>query len=125
MRRFLIVLVLLVVIGLGVIDLVIINGTFNSITNQINAIDETYEGEITEELKNKADGLHGYWHEKEHVLNMFVQFRDVEMLGKQIDLVKAMIEYDETEGLNIEISQMQNMVKTVQSVYAFNFYNLL
>lgn len=125
MRKFLILLVLLTVVGLGVIDLVIINGTFNDITQKVDVIDQTYTGEITQQLKSQAEDLHGYWHKKEHVLNMFVQFRDVEMLGKQIDLVKAMIEYNDADGLDVEISQMKNMIKTVQNVYAFNFYNLL
>lgn len=125
MRKFLILLVLLTVVGLGVIDLVIINGTFNDITQKVDVIDQTYTGEITQQLKSQAEDLHGYWHIKEHVLNMFVQFRDVEMLGKQIDLVKAMIEYNDADGLDVEISQMKNMIKTVQNVYAFNFYNLL
>ena len=125
MRKFLILLVLLTVVGIGVIDHIIINGTFNAITEKIDAIETEYNGQITENLKQQAEDLHSYWHGKEHVLNMFVQFRDVEMLGKQIDMVKSMIQFDTNENLDIEISQMQNMVKTVQNVYAFNFYNLL
>lgn len=125
-RTICIIAIFLFLISLGVIDLLVVNKTFNNMSKKVSALkQDIYQEESLESIAQTAKEIESYWIKNEKKLTIFLYYRDIDVLGKQVDLVCALLKNDDVENAKTEILQLEYLLKSASKVYKFNFDNLL
>lgn len=125
-RAICILLIFVFLIGLGVIDLLVVNKTFNKMTEKVSVLkQEIYNEENLTAITQTSKEIEAYWIENEKHLTIFLYYRDIDVLGKQVDLVCALLKNEDIENAKTEVLQLEYLLKSASKVYKFNFDNLL
>lgn len=101
--------------------------TDNALYNMLDKI-ETLEVELNEENLDKsleiANKITKVWDENESVICLFVDFRDIEQIGRQADLVVSHLKNQDFELAKVECNTLQRAVETFRDTVKFDWQNI-
>lgn len=125
-KRVWFVLVLFVVLLGGVIvEQVYTDNTYNKIENDISLLQQTIESAKLENSKTLAANLDDYWSGREVVLSLFVDYRDIEQIGRQLDLIKSHLSNEDLELATVECNLLKHIVQTYHNTIGFDWQNII
>ena len=64
------------------------------------------------------------WVKKEKTLTIFMYYRDIDTLGKQISLVKMLINENKIEDAKVEIGGLKYLLASAKKVSDFSIDNI-
>ena len=94
---------------------------------------ETKVGDLQKEIKeenfenceNIINDVTTYWNEHEIVLSLFVDYKDIDQIGKQIKLIDAHLNNVDFELAFVECELLLHIVKTYYSTVNFDWQNII
>ena len=125
-KRVWFVLVLFVVLLGGVIvEQVYTDNTYSKMENDISLLQQTIESAKLENSKTLAANLDDYWSGREVVLSLFVDYRDIEQIGRQLDLIKSHLSNEDLELATVECNLLTHIVQTYHNTIGFDWQKII
>ena len=125
-KKILIGVIFLVLTGIGVLDIIFVN---NAITKAIDGTNQLevliVRGASEKEVQEKAAEIEQNWVKNEKILTIFMYDRDIDTLGKQINLVRSLIDGGSIDEAKVEIGGLKYLLSSAKKVSEFNFDNIL
>ncbi|MBR4271025.1 MAG: DUF4363 family protein [Clostridia bacterium] len=122
-----IVLVLCLFLGLvGVIcfEQIYTENSINEIFAEIDILQTNIEKEDLEASKKKAEYIVEFWGEREGVICLFVDYRDIEQITKQANLVVSHLSNKDFQLARVECNALSQAVENFYNMVKFDFWNI-
>ena len=81
---------------------------------------EQLDSSSTHVLKMKK-----FWEDKEFVLSLFVDYKEIEQIGRQIELIEAHLDNIDFELAAVECELLLHIVKTYYQTVCFDWQNII
>ena len=75
--------------------------------------------------KTKIQDIKTYWQDRELVLSLFVDYKDIDQIGKQIELISAHLQNDDFELAFVECDLLCHIIKTYYNTVNFDWQNII
>ncbi len=120
------VLCLFVVLLVGVFfEQNFIDTTCKTMEDEITTLTNLIEENKLDESKQKCKNLTTFWKDKEVVLSLLVDFKDIEKIGSQLTLVSAHLDNEDFELAFVEAKVLFHAVDVFFSTVSFDPQNII
>jgi len=117
---------LFTVLVVGVIlEQVYTDNTYAKMETDISSLQTNIKSSKLEESRKLADSIDDFWNNREVVLSLFVDYRDIEQIGRQLELIKAHLGNEDFELAKVECNLLEHIVKTFHNTIGFNWQNII
>ena len=124
-KKFIAILVLvLAVIGVVTWEQIYTNNSISSLLNEVDVLSTEISNENLETSKIQAQKIIDMWEKEEAVICLFVDFRDIEQIGKQADLVLSHLENNDFELAKVECNTLKRVVETFENMVGLDWQNV-
>ena len=124
-KKFIAILVLvLAVIGIVTWEQIYTNNSISSLLNEVDVLSTEISNENLETSKIQAQKIIDMWEKEEAVICLFVDFRDIEQIGKQADLVLSHLENNDFELAKVECNTLKRVVETFENMVGLDWQNV-
>lgn len=125
-KRFIVILVLLVALIGGVITQQIYTDTsLDNVKSEVISLQTDIEQENLEKSEQRTNNLKDYWANVEMVLSLFVDYREIEQIGRQIELISQHLDNEDFELASVECGLLLHVVETYQNTISFDWHNII
>ncbi len=126
MTKKLIAILILVVALAGIVtwEQVYTDNSISSMLEEISTLSMEIENKDLESSKVQAQKIIDKWEKKEAVICLFVDFRDIEQIGKQADLVLSHLENEDFELAKVECNTLRRVVETFENMVGIDWQNI-
>lgn len=125
-KRVWFILSLFAVLLTGVIlEQVYTDNTYAKMESDISVLQENIASAKIENSQSLAKRLDDYWSEREVVLSLFVDYRDIEQIGRQLELIKSHLANEDLELATVECNLLSHIVKTYHNTIGFDWQNII
>lgn len=124
-KKFIAILVLIVLLG-GIItfEQVYMDQTVGAMMTEIEALDKNLEDGDLAASKARAHKIINMWEQKEMIICLFVDYRDIEPIGRQSDLVLSHLENEDFELAKVECNTLRHVVLTFGNTVSIDWHNI-
>ena len=77
-----------------------------------------------ESSKQQVDSVVKFWADKEKIICLFVDYRDIEQIGKQADLVKSHLGNGDFELAIVECNALLHAIENFSNMVKLDFFNI-
>lgn len=124
-KKFWAILVLiLIVAGLATFEQVYTDNTIATLKTEITTLDTLIDSENLQKSSEKTQNIIDFWKKREIVICLFVDYRDIEAIGKQADLVKSHLSNQDFELAKVECHTLLHVVTTFGEMIGFDWHNV-
>jgi len=124
-KKFWAILVLvLIVAGLATFEQVYTDNTIATLKTEITNLDTLIDSENLQKSSEKTQNIIDFWKKREIVICLFVDYRDIEAIGKQADLVKSHLSNQDFELAKVECHTLLHVVTTFGEMIGFDWHNV-
>ena len=125
-KKIIMVLVLVLVLG-GIVvwEQVYTDSSINTMLENIKVLESGLDEENLESSKIMAEKIVADWDKRESVICLFVDFRDIEQIGRQADLVLSHLNNQDFELARVECNTLQRVVETFRDMVRVDITNIL
>lgn len=124
-KKFIAILVLvLAVIGVVTWEQIYTNNSISSLLNEVDLLSTEISNENLETSKLQAQKIIDMWEKEEAVICLFVDFRDIEQIGKQADLVLSHLENNDFDLAKVECNTLKRVVETFENMVGLDWQNV-
>lgn len=120
-----ILILVLIVGGLATFEQVYTDKTIASLKSDIIVLDTLISDENLQKSSEKSQKIIDFWEKRETIICLFVDYRDIETIGKQADLVKSHLENNDFELARVECNTLLHVVTTFGEMIGFDWHNIL
>lgn len=126
MTKKLIAILILVVALAGIVtwEQVYTDNSISSMLGEISTLSTEIENKDLESSKVQAQKIIDKWEKEEAVICLFVDFRDIEQIGKQADLVLSHLENEDFELAKVECNILRRVVETFENMVGIDWQNI-
>ncbi len=126
MTKKLIAILILVVALAGIVtwEQVYTDNSISSMLEEISTLSTEIENKDLESSKVQAQKIIDKWEKEEAVICLFVDFRDIEQIGKQADLVLSHLENEDFELAKVECNTLRRVVETFENMVGIDWQNI-
>ena len=126
MTKKLIAILILVVALAGIVtwEQVYTDNSISSMLEEISTLSTEIENKDLESSKVQAQKIIDKWEKEEAVICLFVDFRDIEQIGKQADLVLSHLENEDLELAEVECNTLRRVVETFENMVGIDWQNI-
>ena len=126
MTKKLIAILILVVALAGIVtwEQVYTDNSISSMLEEISTLSTEIENKDLESSKVQAQKIIDKWEKEEAVICLFVDFRDIEQIGKQADLVLSHLENEDLELAKVECNTLRRVVETFENMVGIDWQNI-
>jgi len=125
-KKFWAILVLVIIVGaLATFEQVYLDRAIETMQSEVATLTELLDDENLEQSKQKTQKIINFWQKKETIICLFVDYRDIESIGKQADLVKSHLENSDFELAKVECNTLNHVVNTFGEMIGFDWHNVL
>lgn len=96
----------------------------NTKTSYIQSILPTAESLNSNEIPYHTNDLHTYWDEKKNILSTFVNHKEIEDIGIEINKMKTAISNNDKEKYEESLNLIKYFISDYQYVVGINLQNL-
>lgn len=121
-RGVCIVIISLFLIGFSVFEGVFTKNVVNNMEKSANEIVLLLEN--GEQVKTKVDELNDYWKQKESMICLFINHKDMEEIGRSLKKAQAHLENEDKQSALIEMKSLVDEVSSFKHVSEFNIQNI-
>ncbi len=125
-KKIIMVLVLVLVLG-GIVvwEQVYTDSSINTMLENIEVLETGLNEENLESSKSMAEKIVKDWDKRESIICLFVDFRDIEQIGRQADLVLSHLNNQDFELARVECNTLQRVVETFRDMVRVDITNIL
>ena len=125
-KKIIMVLILVLVLG-GIVvwEQVYTDSSINTMLENIKVLESGLDEENLESSKIMAEKIVADWDIRESVICLFVDFRDIEQIGRQADLVLSHLNNQDFELARVECNTLQRVVETFRDMVRVDITNIL
>ena len=125
-KKIIMLLVLVLVLG-GIVvwEQVYTDSSINTMLENIKVLESGLDEENLESSKIMAEKIVADWDKRESVICLFVDFRDIEQIGRQADLVLSHLNNQDFELARVECNTLQRVVETFRDMVRVDITNIL
>ena len=125
-KRFWVILCLfLVLIGIVIFEQIYTDTATSELQTKTETLQTSIENESLSTSKQQAKELEFFWKEKEVAISLFVDYRDIEQIGKQISLVNSHLDNSDFELAKVECNLLMHIIKTFKNSVGFDWQNII
>ena len=126
MKKVWVMLVIFIVLIVGVsLEQVYIDKTYNSMINKTTTLQSEILNQNEERSLITIKNIDNYWKEREIVLSLFVDYKDIEQIGRQISLIKSHLNNQDFELAMVECNLLSHIVSTYYKTISFDWQNII
>ncbi len=111
--------------GLVVWEQVYTDNAIDTMLQDIVILENNIAEQNLEASRTQAQSLIDFWDKKESIICLFVDFRDIEQIGRQVDLVYSHLENSDFELATVECNTLQRVIETFRDMIKFDWQNIL
>ena len=119
-----IIALVLTLTGLVVWEQVYTDNAINTILNDITILENNIAEENISASQDSARAIIDLWDKKESIICLFVDFRDIEQIGRQADLVYSHLVNEDFELARVECNTLQRVIETFRDMIKFDWQNI-
>lgn len=123
-RNVYIIILLVALIGVVIFQQIYTDNAMSTFIAKSNELSDTLMDDEKELSLTQARELVEFWHSKEMLISLFVDYRDIEQIGRQADYVLAYIESGDTQLAYVECSQLIHVSKTFHNIVKIDWHNI-
>ncbi|MBR1925425.1 MAG: DUF4363 family protein [Clostridia bacterium] len=125
-KKVWVMLVIFIVLIVGVsLEQSYIDKTYNSMVAKTT----TLQSEILNQNEEKGlvdiKNIDKYWKDREIVLSLFVDYKDIEQIGRQISLIKSHLNNQDFELAMVECNLLLHIISTYYKTISFDWQNII
>lgn len=125
-RRFWVIIALTAILLTTVIlEQLYTDNAVQTLINQSYQLQGAIEQQDIDDSKKMARNIEEFWDEHEILVCMFVDYRDVEQIGRQIELVNAHLNNEDFELAMVECNLLLHITKTFQNSVNVDWQNII
>jgi len=125
-RRVWFIVILFVILVAGVIlEQIYTDNTYSTLNTKITELQENIVNAEIEEGQQLAKEIDEYWSGREVLLSLFVDYRDIEMIGRQLELVMGHLSNEDLELAIVECNMLSHLVKTYRNTIGLDWQNII
>ncbi len=125
-KRNVFVVLLFVILLVGVLlEQNYIDNSFESMKENVSSLLDEIENENLDSSTQDVFKIKKYWQDREIVLSLFVDYREIEQIGRQIELIVAHLNNVDFELASVECELLLHIVKTYHKTVCFDWQNII
>ena len=102
-----------------------IDDSFINMKTEVLSLQQNIKEENLSDSKQKINSIKKYWDDREFVLSLFVDYKDIDQIGKQIKLIEAHLQNVDFELAFVECELLFHIVKTYYNTVGFDWQNII
>ena len=102
-----------------------IDESFINMKTEVLSLQQNIKDESLSNSKQKINSIKKYWDDREFVLSLFVDYKDIDQIGKQIKLIEAHLQNVDFELAFVECELLFHIVKTYYNTVGFDWQNIV
>ncbi len=114
----------LVLTGLVVWEQVYTDSAIQSMLENITVLENNLAEENLSASRDSAKVIVELWDEKVSIICLFVDFRDIEQIGRQTDLVYSHLLNEDFDLARVECNTLQRVIETFRDMVKFDWQNI-
>jgi len=111
-------------IGVICFEQVYTENALSNMTQKVDSLQASINSENLSSSKEQIDEIISIWKEKEKVICLFVDYRDIEQIGKQANLVDTHLINKDFELAKVECSALKHAINNFSNMVKFDFFNI-
>jgi len=124
-RVWFISIMFIILIAGVIVEQVYTDNTYGFMENQISELKTDIANADVGGSQDLAKQIDDYWAVREVILSLFVDYRDIEMIGRQLELVIAHLGNEDLELATVECDVLDHVVKTYRNTIGFDWQNII
>ena len=125
MRVIILFAMLALLVGTVVWEQVYIDNTVNKLQELSGDLYANLEQDNLTESKALANEVHNYWNERQTIITLLVDFRDIEQLGRQSSYIISYLDDEDFELARSECQQFIHLLENFGNMTRFDMHNIL
>ena len=114
----------LVLTGLVVWEQVYTDSAIQNMLENITVLENNLAEENLSASRDSAKVIVELWDEKVSIICLFVDFRDIEQIGRQTDLVYSHLLNEDFDLARVECNTLQRVIETFKDMVKFDWQNI-
>jgi len=113
-----------VLIGVVIFQQIYTDNAMSTFVDKSNELSQTLLDDDLDKSRSQAKELVEFWHSKELLISLFVDYRDIEQIARQADYVLAYIESGDLQLAYVECSQLIHVSSTFHNIVKVDWHNI-
>lgn len=124
-KRNVVVLCLFLVLIVGtILEQDYTDSSYETINSEVLEL-KAYIQNQDEQSKVQIEKIESFWKQREIVLSLFVDYRDIEQIGREVNLIKSYLENLDYELAIVECNLLLHIVSIYHSTVSFDWQNII
>ena len=124
-KKFIAILVLMAFLaGIVTFEQIYIDTSVATMKQEINVLISNLEEENLANSTAQAEKIVKMWQEREMIICLFVDYRDIEQIGKQSDLVLSHLKNSDFELAKVECNTLKKVLDTFGNMVNIDWQNI-
>lgn len=124
-RNIIVFILFIVLLGGVILEQNYIDSSYVLMEKEINVLNQNLEDENISLSKQKIKQIDSFWKNREVVLSLFADFRDIEQIGKQINLISSHLENKDFDLAKVEAKLLEHIILTYHNTVSFDWQNII
>ena len=125
MRFLWVFMLVLIIVGIGITDELVLYNTFNRLEKNAAAIHlELETNGVTEEAVKKVEELNRFWTRRQNSMSLFIHNEETKFLGDRIATLRAFVTKDLKDEARVEAKVLIHEINLLRRQYRFTITNI-
>ena len=111
-------------VGVICFEQIYTENSLSNITTEVNQLQTFIKTSDLTSCNNQINKIESMWAEREKIICLFVDYRDIEQIGKQANLVKSHLNNQDFELANVECNALMRAIENFSNMVKFDFFNI-
>ena len=111
-------------VGVICFEQIYTENSLSNITTEVNQLQNYIKTSDLTSCNNQINKIESMWAEREKIICLFVDYRDIEQIGKQANLVKSHLNNQDFELANVECNALMRAIENFSNMVKFDFFNI-
>ena len=126
-KRNMVILLLFIALIIGaVLEQTYVKNSIDGLQFKIEELEQEVINDYqSQQAFNKVEEIRIYWHEREKVLSVFINYKELKEIVVQISRLQQTMWQADRENTFIELTVLKNIASSTEKVIGFNFQNII
>lgn len=124
-RNIIVFILFIVLLGGVILEQNYIDASYIMMEKETVVLNQNLEDENLDASKQKIKQINSFWKDREVVLSLFADYRDIEQIGKQINLINSHLENGDFELAKVEAKLLEHIISTYHNTVSFDWQNII
>ncbi len=111
-------------VGVALFEQIYTEDALKEITTEVSSLQSLILEKDLDKSFAKVEEVESIWADKEKIICLFVDYRDIEQIGKQANLVKTHLLNNDFQLAKVECFALQHAIDNFTNMVKFDFFNI-